>query len=335
LTLNRYLRFLIGLFILVAGLALLIGLVTAAPSGADPAPTPDVTPTPDPYAGLSVAELAARSYGGGELRVTQTLTVTSAFTRTLITYPSDGLKLYGFMNVPRGQGPFSVVLVLHGHVNTARYRVETYTTPYADALARAGYLVLHPNYRDHPPSDSGPSLFRVGYAVDVLNLIALVRQEGGKPGPLEQADPQSIGLLGHSMGGGIALRVITVSPDVRAAVLYGSMSGDEKLNYEQMRQWTGGTYGLEELDAPAEVFQRVSPINFLDRITAAVSIHHGEADQTVVAAWSSDLCGRLQALKKPVECFSYPGQPHSFKGAGDRLFIERVTALFDTHLRKR
>ena len=74
-------------------------------------------------------------YGDGELQVEQVLAVTNAFTRTLVTFPSDGLTIYGFMNVPQGEGPFPVVLVLHGYVDPARYNTLTYTTGYADALA--------------------------------------------------------------------------------------------------------------------------------------------------------------------------------------------------------
>jgi hypothetical protein len=63
------------------------------------------TPTPDPYADLTVEALRRRVYGGGSIRIERTLTVTPAFTRTLIAYPSDGLTVYGFMNVPPGEGP--------------------------------------------------------------------------------------------------------------------------------------------------------------------------------------------------------------------------------------
>ena len=313
---------------------------TATPT-ATPSPTPTATPTvtpsptPDPYAGLTVAGLAARPYGGGELQVEETLAVTNAFTRTLVTYPSDGLTIYGFMNVPRGEGPFPVVLVLHGYIDPDVYSTLAYTTRYADSLARAGYLVIHPNLRDYPPSDTGPNSFRVGMAVDVLNLMALVREQGGQPGPLQQADPDLIGLWGHSMGGGITLRVITVDPDVRAAVLYGSMSGDEKTNYERILYWTGGERGLEELDTPDEALHRISPIFYLDHIQAAVSIHHSDADELVPLEWSLDLCERLQGLGKMVECFTYSGLPHTFRGEGDQLFMQRTAAFFDRYLKTR
>ena len=111
-------------------------------------PAPAITPTPDPYAGLTIADLRARDYGGGELQMESTLEVTNAFTRTLIYYLSDGLTIYSFMNVPQGQGPFPVALVLHGYIPPERYYTVAYTARYADALARAGYLVIHPNLRN-------------------------------------------------------------------------------------------------------------------------------------------------------------------------------------------
>lgn len=311
---------------------------TATPSPtatAAPTETPTASPsaTPDPYAEWTVDGLAARSYGDGELQVEQVLAVTNAFTRTLVTFPSDGLTIYGFMNVPQGEGPFPVVLVLHGYVDPARYQTLTYTTGYADALARAGYLVIHPNFRNWPPSDSGPEDYRVGQAVDVLHLIGLVQKMGGQPGPLAQADAQRIGVWGHSMGGGIAQRVIAVSPDVDAAVLYGSMSGDEALNHQRILWFTNGARGLWDEAPPDDAVQRISPINYLDRVTAAVSIHHGDQDDQVPVAWSEDLCSRLQALDKPVECFIYSGQPHTFVGEGDQLFVQRVREFFDRTLR--
>lgn len=313
---------------------------TATPSPtatatATPTDTPTATPspTPDPYAEWTVDGLAARVYGDGELQIEQVLAVTNAFTRTLVTFPSDGLTIYGFMNVPQGPGPFPVVLVLHGYVDPARYNTLTYTTGYADALARAGYLVIHPNFRNWPPSDSGPEDYRVGQAVDVLHLLGLVQKMGGQPGPLAQADPDRIGVWGHSMGGGIAQRVIAVSQDVDAAVLYGSMSGDEALNHQRILFFTNGARGLWDVAPPDEALQRISPINYLDRVTAAVSIHHGSQDEQVPLAWSEDLCSRLQALEKEVECFTYQGQPHTFVGEGDRLFVQRVREFFDRTLR--
>lgn len=293
--------------------------------------TPLPSPTIDPYSGLSIDSLAARSYGGGELVIEEVMAVNSYFTRTLISYPSDGLRIYGFMNTPRrATPPLPVVIALHGYIDPQIYQTLDYTTRYADALARAGFLVIHPNLRGYAPSDDGDNLFRVGMAVDVLNLIALVESQAGSPGALHNARPESMGIWGHSMGGGITLRVITINPSVRAAVLYGAMSGDEQWNYERIFSYfSGGTRGLEELNYPPEAFRVISAINYLNRIQAQVSIHHGDRDPDVPPDWSRELCQRLEELEKPVECFFYPQEAHTFGGEGDELFMQRVAAFFN------
>lgn len=301
-----------------------------------PTATAIATATRDPFAGLTIEDLASRSYGGGQLAVEETLQVTESFTRTLVSYASDGLQVYGFMNVPFGDGPFPVALVLHGYIPPRQYRTMDYTTRYADMLARAGYLVVHPNYSNHPPSDETAAFaagepeadFRVGYAVDVLNLLAIIQAQGGQVGPLEKANAEQVHLLGHSMGGGIALRVITVNPDVNAAVLYGAMSGDEAKNYERILEWSNGQSGEWELATPAEDLQRISPIYHLSRIQAAVSVHHGALDDTVPPEWSWELCQLLREHDKEVECFNYPDAPHSFHDEVDRLFQQRVIDFF-------
>ena len=296
-------------------------------------PTDTVTPTPDPYAGLTIADLVARTYGGGELRIEETLADNSYFTRYLVSYPSDGLTIFGFMNVPKGEGPFPVVIASHGYIEPEVYNTLDYTTGYADALARSGYLVIHPNLRGYKPSDDGPNLFRVGMAIDVLNLVAMVVSQGDQSGTLQLADPERIGLWGHSMGGGISTRAMVVNPEVRAVVLYGAMSGDEQKNYERIfNVFSEGLRGKEELSAAAEAFLRISPVYFLDQVQAAVSIHHGDRDREVPPEWSLDLCERLQALHKEVECFRYPGQPHTFIREGEQLFIERMIDFYDRYL---
>jgi uncharacterized protein len=297
-------------------------------------PLPVHIPTPDLYQGFTIAYLSSRSYGGGEFQFHQTLEDDPGFTRYLFSYPSDGLTIYGFLNVPKQDaGPYPVVIALHGYIDPAIYNTLDYTTPYADILARAGYMVFHPNLRGYSPSDNGPNLFRVGMAVDVLNLIALIKEQAGTPGILESARPEGFGLWGHSMGGGISLRVTTLSPDIRAAVLYGAMSGDEKRNFEAITEWSEYQRGLEELGVPEIELQRISPIYYLDRINASISIHHGEQDQLVPLEWSLELYRQLSELGKQVECVTYPGQLHTFNAQGRELFMNKVIELFDRELK--
>ncbi len=308
--------------------------VLPTPQLATATPTTAPTATADPYAGLSIADLEERDYGGGLLQIEETLEKTDTFARYLISYPSDGLKIYGYMNVPNEGVKFPVVILLHGYINPTDYETLAYTRRYADSLVESGYFVIHPNLRNYPPSDKGPNPFRIGYAVDALNLIAIIREQSQDiTGTLRRADANDINLWGHSMGGGVVLRVITVNNEdyIKTAVLYGSMSGDEVLNFQRILGWSGGSQGSFELNAPQLTIKLISPIYHLDRIRAAVSIHHSAIDDVVPIEWSIDLCDRLKALEHPTECFTYYYQPHTFRGDGDALFMERVIDFFDNH----
>jgi fermentation-respiration switch protein FrsA (DUF1100 family) len=317
-------------------------LSTAAPTTTPTPPPPTIspTPTPDPYADLTIAALAARSYGGGLLEIIDTVESNDRFTRYVIKYPSDGLTIYGFMNVPNEGDNFPVALLLHGYIDPDEYETVAYTRRYADALAEAGYFVIHPNFRNYPPSDSGPDPYRIGYAIDVLNLIAIVREQSRDPlGTLRRANADDINLWGHSMGGGVTLRVITVinEPYLKSAVLYGSMSGDEARNYGRIRSWAGSQRARFELAAPPETLAAISPIHHLARVEAAVAVHHSYADDVVPVEWSEEVCDVLAGLHAAgeiphaPECFFYDLQPHTFRGGGDELFIERTIEFFNRH----
>ena len=295
-------------------------------------PVPTFSPTPDPYYFWSIDYLRTRAYGGGQIEFLEVMAQNLYFTRYLMRYPSDGLNIYGFADIPNDEGSHPVVIALHGYIDPAIYFTLDYTTHYADAISSAGYIVLHPNLRGYTPSDGGENLLRVGMAIDVLNLIALVQSQSGGTGLLRTARPDRIGLWGHSMGGGITTRVLTVTDDVRAAVLYGAMSGDDRKNYEAIFGWSGQTRGLEELNVPLEALNRISPMYFFQNITAAVSIHHGTADATVPLDWSVLTCDQLTALGKSVECTYYQDMPHTFYGTGDEEFIQNTVRFFNQHL---
>lgn len=312
--------------------AIPVSTATAPPTDT-PTAIPTISPTPDPYYTWSNTYLRSRSYGGGQIEFLEVMDQNLLFTRYLIRYPSDGLSIYGFANVPNGDQVHPVIIALHGYIDPAVYYTLDYTTHYADALASAGYIVLHPNLRGYQPSDNGENLFRVGMAIDVLNLIALVQSQSGGTDQLRTADPNAIGLWGHSMGGGITTRVITVSDDVKAAVLYAAMSGDEQKNYAAIRDWSGQTRGLDELNVPAEALTNISSMYFFGNITAAVSIHHGTADALVPFDWSVTTCGQLQALGKDVGCQYYENMPHTFYGQGDEEFIQNTVEFFNQRLK--
>jgi dipeptidyl aminopeptidase/acylaminoacyl peptidase len=107
------------------------------------------------------------------------------------------------------------------------------------------------------------------------------------------------------------------------------MSGDEKQNFEAILEWSEGARGEEELSTPQEALERISPAYHFDRITAAISIHHGRADALVPLRWSQETCEKLKSLEKEVICTYYDDMPHTFYGDIDQEFIENTIAFFN------
>jgi dipeptidyl aminopeptidase/acylaminoacyl peptidase len=140
-------------------------------------------------------------------------------------------------------------------------------------------------------------------------------------------------MWGHSMGGGVTTRVLTVSPDIKAAVLYSPVSGDEAQNYAALARWSNNQRGNEERAVPVQELTRISPMYYYNDVTAAVSINQGLADPIVPVEWSRQTCAQLQALGKTVECHYYEGEPHTFQGQGDKEFIQGSIQFFDKYVK--
>jgi dipeptidyl aminopeptidase/acylaminoacyl peptidase len=162
----------------------------------------------------------------------------------------------------------------------------------------------------------------------VLNLISSLPT-------VDKADPGRVGLWGHSMGGGVALKAAVVSKAVDAVAVFGSVSADERVNYQNGMGNGPGAYGVNRLGAPDSnqlVYKRISPINYLDR-SPPLSIHHGQADAIVPYQWSEDLFEAAQEQGATAELYLYPGAGHTFVDQDWQLAMERTLAFFDQHVK--
>jgi dienelactone hydrolase len=326
---------------------------TLAPATAQPAPEPPTAmpaptaapgPTPDPwaeYVPYTIEGLRARSYGSGTIEIVKTLEQTPSFTRYLIAYPSDGLRITGMMNRPKGDGPFPVVILNHGYYPLDVYQTGNGSKLAADYLANRGFLTLSPDFRSHAGSDEAVNYFRAGHVIDALNLIPLAQQ-------LPEAKPGKVGMWGHSNGGAITAKAITVSDQIAAAVIYSPSSSNITEDYEfrvgrsrnrAPSSTVRGTISRVTTEFPVtpeqapDLYQRLSPLPYLRFVSALVQIHWGTADQTVPRKWPGDLLAGLQAAGKQVEYYEYEGQPHSFTGAANQVYLQRIAEFFEKNVK--
>lgn len=337
------------------GIIIFIGIIIAAAifvlyqqTATQPQTTPEIqsklsSPAPEALQPLSIESLRAfsQSVKAGEVKLEKTLKETSSYTSYAIAYQSDELKITGYMNVPKGTGPFPVIILNHGYFIPSRYQTGDGTRKEAEYLAQLGYVSVASDYRGYGSSDKGESLFRWGYVYDVLSLIPAVEK-------LPLVDPNRIGIWGHSMGGMIAVKTLVANPKIKAAVLVAPVGADEADAYRLVKEsrhedvatidelaWLEKNYGTPETNP--ETYAKMSAINFLANITAPINIHHSEGDQHVPFSWSEKLYNTLKKENKEVELYRYPGQLHTFSAARDltqwNQIMERTLAFFNKYLK--
>lgn len=325
-----------------------------APSTPTPLPTPIVAPTPpaldlavDEMHPLMIERMRVQSYPGSDIVIEQTLAPGVNYNRYLASYLSEGNKIYALLTVPQGQPPatgWPVVIFNHGYIPPEQYRTTERYIAYVDAFARNGYLVFRSDYRGHGSSE-GEATGGYGtpdYTVDVLNAVAAVKRYAA-------ADPNRIGMWGHSMGGQITLRAMVVTTDIKAGVIWAGVVGSypdllerwrrpgntppPALTSGQARRWRQElteTYGT-----PAEnpaAWAAISPNSYLADLSGPIELHHGTADTSVPIEFSRTLYGQIQATGGTVNYYEYPGDDHNIAGnLGTAL--TRSVAFFDQHVK--
>ncbi len=292
---------------------------------------PPIDPA-NPLADYTIEALTTRAYDGGTIVKEGINVEADAYTQYVISYESDGIYVTGLMNVPNeGKGPWPVIIVLHGGIDQSVYRPGDGTFEHGDFFARHGYVVFMPDYRTYNDTEGSGSPYKIPWVFDIMNLIAALPTA-------PEADPNRVGVMGQSRGGGLAGYIMVIS-DVQAVSLYNPLSTDQAAVWYRYRDvfnssWPvtdGEIYGSPETNP--EGFEHISPINYLDRISMPVQLHHGNDDTVLPVEWSRDLNQRLLDLGKNIEYYEYPGGPHTFVGEMYELFLERNLEFFDTYVK--
>lgn len=306
-------------------------------------PTATPTPTATPIFPLSIEYLRQQDFSGSELVIEQTLAPGSNYDRYYASYYSEGLKQYGLLTVPRGQRPESgwpVIIFNHGYIPPTQYKTTERYVAYVDGFASSGYIVFRPDYRGHDRSEGQPTgaYGSPGYVIDVLNAAGALKR-------YPDADPQRVGMWGHSMGGWITLRAMVVDPDIQAGVIWGGVVGA----YEDLL--TGWRRGNRPTPTPnptssrgrwrnsltsqfgtpeenPEFWRTLSANTFLDDLSGPIQLHHAVGDETVPVEFSQILYQQGLDAGMPIELVTYPGDNHNISGNFNTAMSQSV-AFFD------
>ena len=276
----------------------------------------------------------------------------------LLSYRSDGLKMYVLLNTPTSlpseQG-FPLLIFGHGfHPEPKKYAISQngevsrpgdYYRNVPEAFAEHGFAVLSPDYRGHNVSEGfeftqTSYLASSYYARDVLSLLHSLDS-------LEGIDLNRIYYMGHSMGVDVGLKVLLASDVIRAASLWSGViasTPEQVLYYEksslakstsvdsaQFKQMRAKIENIYLDKAPAVGFADVDPIAHIQDLDVPLMVHHGTGDRGAPYLWSESFVSRMLELQKDVTFYFYDTDEHLFSGAMRAEVVQRDVEFFNAH----
>ncbi|HEX6150837.1 alpha/beta fold hydrolase [Nocardioides sp.] len=325
-------------WLVAAAVGLLLAGCSTEPEEPSSAPTPSESPTeaasaepsetattepsanpedrlPKVHHPVSLPALMRERPDGGRPRITATELETDAYARHQVVYRSGDLTVSGVLLRPRGPGPFPGIVLNHGYIDPSYYVTGQGMAREQDALARAGFVVLHTDYRGHAASDDVPDLdreTRLGYTRDAINAVEAL-------GKLPYVDDDRLAMLGRSMGGGVTMNALVAQPGlVDAAVIYASVSSSylENVDHFTRPNRPEAVQALHDrFGTPREAprfYRELSSRTYFDRVTEPVLAHHGEVDGTCPPRWAARTQQLMRRSGVDSRLVWYPGEDHAF-----------------------
>jgi len=247
----------------------------------------------------------------------------------------DGLEVPVFLFEPEGEGPFPVVVAVHGGPESQwRPWYSQSFGPLTQHLVARGYAVAAPNVRGSAGYGKRyVHLDDVDLRLDsVQDLAALHAWLSARP----EIDGSRAVVYGRSYGGYMTLAALAFQPELWAAGI--EMVGIANLvtflenTSEYRRAAREREYGSLERDR--EFLERASPMNCVGEIRAPLFIEHGRNDPRVPVSESEHIHRVLTERGVRCELVIYEDEGHTIEKLENRVdaftravsFLEEVLA---------
>ncbi len=297
---------------------------------------------------LAIETMRKKTYPGSEITFEQELTAASNYNQYVVSYTSDGLKIYALLTIPIGEKPkngWPVIVFNHGYIPPTSYTTTGYYNEYTDVFSKNGYIVFKPDYRGNGKSEGKPteSYISADYVTDDMNAIASIKK-------YPDANPNKIGVWGHSMGGNITLQDLVVSKDIKAAVIWSGVVGSytDLYSWWQKKVALGGltpsdkqtSLIIEKIlkivgtpNSNPEFWNAVDPTNYISDINAPVQLDVGLKDDTVPWQFSQSFEQKLKKDGKNVALYTYENEGHNINGSDFAIAMQHSVECFDKYLK--
>ncbi|MEK6153121.1 prolyl oligopeptidase family serine peptidase [Flavobacteriaceae bacterium 3-367] len=206
-----------------------------------------------------------------------------------LIYWSDGLQVVTYVYKPKNTPDKQFPTIIFNRGSGIHKDLAPVLVPYMHRLAKEGYVVFAPMYRQ---SDGSEGMDANGGADlnDLLHMAPLLKS-------LPYVDTENTFMTGESRGALMTLQAIREGFPMKAAAIWGAFSDIEKLFkaspqlLEYAIKYWEGFNGKD----PSEDIKKRSVVYWPEKINTPLLIMHGERDRATPVQHALDLAQSLQA----------------------------------------
>ena len=246
-----------------------------------------------------------------------------ALPRELTVDGRDGYPVHGWVATPKGDGPFPVILQIHGGPY-ATYGVHLFDE--TQVLVDAGYAVVYCNPRGSAGYGRahGRSIRQQMGTVDFADVIDFL---DGAIASDPRLDGARAGVMGGSYGGYLTAWVIAHEHRFAGAIVERGFL--EPLSFQGTSD-IGSFFGDEYVGVSAEDIARQSPMAVVGQVTTPTLVVHSELDFRCPLEQSTRYYAALKRNGVDAEMLIFPGENHELTRSGQpRHRVERFAAVLD------
>ena len=244
-----------------------------------------------------------------------------------ITYLSDGLKVKGYLAVPKKEGKYPVIIYNRGGNRESSAIGDGQLIRVLGTAAGWGYVCLGSQYRGNGGGE-GKEEFGGKDVNDILNLLPCLPA-------IEKADTSRIGMWGWSRGGMMTYLALTKTTRIKAAVVGSGMADafiQTRKRHEMDTVFAQLAPGYQQ--NRDSVLRARSAVYWADKIctTTPLLLLTGSADWRVSPEEQFEMLHRLVELNHPVRFEFFEGGQHSLSEYYDEV-NHAIKTFLDTYVR--
>lgn len=235
----------------------------------------------------------------------------------------DGYPVHGWVARPAGDGPFPVLLQIHGGPY-ASYGMRLFDE--TQVLVDAGYAVVYCNPRGSAGYGRahGRSIRQAMGTVDHADVMDFLEGAVAADAAL---DGDRVGIMGGSYGGYLTAWIIAHDHRFAGAIVERGFLDPATF---QGTSDIGSFFGDEYVGASAEDIARQSPMAVVDQVTTPTLVVHSELDLRCPLEQATRYYTALKRRGTEAEMLVFPGEDHELTRSGrPRHRVERFDAILE------